>query len=249
MNRVNSDIGCGRRAVLEALRCGRPCQRVLLARGSHGQVVDEIFDLLRRGRIPHDVTDRDHLERVAGPRHQGVVAVLAPRAYADYEQLLGALDPAAAFLVYLDSIQDPHNVGAILRTAHAVGADALVIQERNASGLTPAAVKAAAGAAEYLPVCRVTNLVRALEQAQSVGIWILGLDMDGESDFTAVDWRGPCALVVGSEGDGLRRLVRRTCDRIVRIPMARAQVGSFNASVAAALALYEAFRQRNEPSP
>ena len=215
-----------------------------MAQGSHGQAIDEIFALARQAGIPFDVQERGLLDRAAGPQHQGVIAYLAARAYASFEDLLISLDARRAFLVFLDSIQDPHNLGAIIRSAHAVGADGVVIQERGAAGLTGAAARASAGAVEHLPVCRVNNLARALALAKESGLWITGLAPDGERDFTAVDFSGPCGLVVGSEGTGMRRLVREHCDFVVQIPMGRAQIGSFNASVAAGLVLYEVFRQR-----
>lgn len=244
MSTPQQEIICGRRPVLEALRAGRACQRLVIARGSRGAAVDEIFRLARQAHIPYDVQDKARLEQLTGPRHQGVVAVLAARQYADYGRLLDDLSLDTAFLVFLDSIQDPHNLGAVIRSAHAAGADAVVVQERNAAGLTGAAVKASAGAVEHLPVCRVTNLQKALVQARQAGIWIMGLAAEGSTAFTAVDWRRPSGVVIGSEGKGLRRLVRETCDMLVQIPMARLEVGSLNASVAAGLVLYEVFRQR-----
>jgi 23S rRNA (guanosine2251-2'-O)-methyltransferase len=235
----------GRHPVLEALKAGRPCQRLVVAQGGHGPAIDEIFALAKEAGIPFDVQERSLLDRAAGPQHQGVIAYMAARAYASYEEALIGLDPRAAFLVFLDGIQDPHNLGAIIRSAHAVGADAVVVQERGAAGLTGAAARASAGAVEHLPVCRVNNLGRALALAKESGLWITGLAPDGERSFTEVDFRGPCGLVVGGEGAGLRRLVREGCDFVVQIPMGRAQIGSFNASVAAGLVLYEVFRQRH----
>jgi 23S rRNA (guanosine2251-2'-O)-methyltransferase len=236
----------GRHPVLEALRSGRPCQRLVLARGCHGEIIDEIFTLARQARIPFDLEDRVFLDRIAGPHHQGVVAFLAARAYAEFGPLLAGLDLGRAFLVFLDGIQDPHNLGAIIRSAHAVGADGVVVQERGAAGLGGTAAKASAGAIEHLPVCRVPNLHRALFEAKDAGVWIAGLDPDGGQSFTELDLCGPCGLVIGSEGRGLRRLVRQACDFLVRIPMGRGEVGSLNASVAAGLVLYEVFRQRGQ---
>lgn len=220
----------------------------MIAQGSHGPAIDEIFALAKQAGIPFDVQERNLLDRAVGPQHQGVIAHLAARAYASFEEILIGLDLRTAFLVFLDGIQDPHNLGAIIRSAHAVGADAVVIQERGAAGLTGAAARASAGAIEHLPVCRVNNLGRALALAKETGLWITGLAPDGERSFTEVDFKGPCGLVVGSEGAGLRRLVREGCDFVVQIPMGRAQIGSFNASVAAGLVLYEVFRQRRPTS-
>ena len=244
MPNPNQEIICGRHPVLEALKSGRSFQRLLIARGSRGPAVDEIFEQARKAHIPYDTEERSRLDQIAGPQHQGVVAYLAARSYADFGQLLAELDTKRAFLVFLDEIQDPHNLGAIVRSAHAVGADGVVVQERGAAGLTPAAVKASAGAVEHLPICRVPNLQKALHQTKEAGLWVMGLEAAGDADFTDVDFRVPCAVVIGSEGKGLRRLVRQACDFLVRIPMARDQVGSFNASVAAGLVLYEVLRQR-----
>lgn len=239
-----AQILCGRHPVLEALKAEHPIQRLLIAKGAHGSVVDEIFTYARQQRIPFDLKDRSFLDRIAS-RHQGIIAYIAAHPYADYSELLHSIDLSQAFLIFLDQIQDPHNLGAILRSAHAVGADALITPERNAAGLTATAAKAAAGAAVHLAVCRVPNLQRALQQARDAGIWLIGLAADGEQNFTTLDYTIPCALVIGGEKKGLRHLVRETCDFTAHIPMAHSEVGSFNASVAAALTLYEVFRQRH----
>jgi 23S rRNA (guanosine2251-2'-O)-methyltransferase len=230
--------------VLEALRVERPLRRLLVARGARGPVIDEIFRLARQARIPYDLRDKSQLDRLAGPRHQSVVAYAAANTYADYEQLLADLPPGRGFLVFLDQVQDPHNLGAIIRSAHALGAQGVVVPEREAAGLSPAVLKASAGAAQHLPVCRVANLQKALQRASAQGLFIAGLDAEGERSFTAVDFAQPCALVIGNEGKGLRRMVQKRCDALVKIPMARGSVGSFNASVAAGIVLYEVFRQR-----
>ena len=179
-----------------------------------------------------------------GPRHQGVIAYMAARSYADFEAVLADLDPCHGFLVFLDQIQDPHNLGAIVRGAHAVGADAIVLPRRGACGLTATAVKAAAGAAEHVPICQVDNIQKALQKVRALGVWTIGRDAQGDTDFTSVDYGRACALVVGSEGRGLRRMVGERCDFLVSIPMARSEVGSLNASVAAGIVLYEVHRQR-----
>ena len=247
MNKENrkQEVIFGRHPVLEALKAGRPLQRLLIARGTRGAIVDEIFTQARLARIPYDVVEREFLDRAAGTQHQGIVAHLAAHAYANFDQILNTLDHKKAFLVFLDGIQDPHNLGAIIRSAHAVRADALVLQERGAAGLSGTAIKAAAGAAAYMPVCRVGNLRHALLRVREAGLWIAGLEVQGAHIFTEVDFRGPCALVIGSESKGLRRMVGQTCDFQVGIPMGRSEVGSFNASVAASLVLYEVFRQRH----
>ncbi len=244
MEEHEQDIIWGRHPVLEALRSGRSIQRLLLVDGGRGEVVNEIFELARQSKIPYDVRERSALDRIAGAHHQGVVAYMAARAYADYEMVLGTLDAQRAFLVFLDQIQDPHNLGAIIRSAHAAGADAIVLPKRGACGLTATVVKVAAGAVEHVPVCQVDNMQKALQKAQAAGLWIVGLAAAGDTDIASVDYKRACALVVGSEGKGLRRMVAERCDFLVTIPMARAEVGSFNASVAAGIAFYEVLRQR-----
>ena len=233
----------GRHPVLEALKAGRTINRLQIAKGARGEAVNEIFDLARQASVPYDLVERDRLDCSAGSGHQGVVAFLSGQAYTDYADLLQAL-PTAPFVLFLDGIQDPHNLGAIIRTAHALGANAVVIPERGAAGLTGTAVKAAAGAAAHIPVCRVKNLQRALNQARDAGLWIAGLDPTASESFITQDFRGPCGLVVGGEGKGIRRLIKETCDFLVAIPMRDTQIGSLNASVAAGVVLYEVLRQR-----
>jgi len=242
------EIIYGRNAVLEALKSGRiPVRRLNIARNSHGPVVEEIFERARALHIPFDILDRTALDRVAGDgRHQGVLAYTAAREFAEFDELLDRLEhrEEPALLVFLDGIQDPHNLGAIMRTAYSVGADGIVFEQRRSASLTASAVKAAAGAADYLPACRVTNLRQAMEAAKKSGMWFTGLALDGD-DFKGFDYRGPCGLVIGGEGKGLRPTVSEACDFRALIPMATEVIGSLNASVAAGIVLYEVFRQRS----
>ena len=233
----------GRHPVLEALRAERPLRRLLIAKGAHGPVIDEIFERARQAHIPYDLRDKAQLDHLAGPRHQSVVAYAAATTYADFDHVLAHLS-APALLVFLDQVQDPHNLGAIIRSAHALGAQSVVVPARSAAGLSPAALKAAAGAAQHLPVCRVDNLQKALQKAAACGLFIAGLDAQGPQPLTDADFAQPCALVIGSEGKGLRRMVQKRCDALLHIPMQREAIGSLNASVAAGIALYEVFRQR-----
>ncbi len=237
------DLIWGRHPVLEALRVERPLRRLLIAKGAHGPVIDEIFTRARQAHIPYDLRDKAQLDRLAGPRHQSVVAYAAAATYADFDHVLAHL-PTQALLVFLDQVQDPHNLGAIIRSAHALGAQGVVVPARGAAGLSPAALKAAAGATQHLPVCRVDNLQKALQKAAAGGLFIAGLDAQGEQPLTDADFTQPCALVIGSEGKGLRRMVQKRCDALLHIPMQREAIGSLNASVAAGIALYEVFRQR-----
>lgn len=189
---------------------------------------------------------RAKLDRLAGTdRHQGVVAVVADYRYRQVEDLLAAARALGEppLLVLLDGVEDPQNLGAIVRSAHALGAHGVVIPKDRSAGVTPAAAKASAGAVEHCPVARVTNLAQTLEELKKLGVWSVATAPDAPRDLGEVDLAGPVALVVGGEGRGVRPLVRRTCDLEARIPMA-GRVGSLNASAAAAVALYEAARQR-----
>ena len=237
------DLIWGRHPVLEALRAERPLRRLLIAKGAHGPIIDEIFTRARQAHIPYDLRDKAQLDRLAGPRHQSVVAYAAAATYADFDHVLDHLS-APALLLFLDQVQDPHNLGAIIRSAHALGAQGVVVPARSAAGLSPAALKAAAGAAQHLPVCRVDNLQKALQKAANYGLFIAGLDAQGKQPLTTADFAQPCALVIGSEGKGLRRMVQKRCDALLHIPMQREAIGSLNASVAAGIALYEVRRQR-----
>jgi 23S rRNA (guanosine2251-2'-O)-methyltransferase len=194
---------------------------------------------------------RARLDRLAGtPQHQGVVAVVADYRYREIDEILAAASASGrpALVVLLDGVEDPGNLGAIVRSAHALGAHGVVVPRDRAAAVTPVAAKASAGAIEHVPVARVTNLVRTLEELKEAGLWSVAAVPDGEVDLAGVDMKGPTALVVGGEGQGVRPLVRKTCDHQARIPMA-GKVGSLNASAAAAIALYEAMRQRTEKTP
>ena len=225
--------------VVEALRAQHPMERVLVAQGAGGPRMQEIIDLARRAGIPVRFEQRSALDRLAGTSaHQGVVAMGASRKYADVEDAA-----AAELVVVLDGVEDPHNLGAIIRTAHAAGAGSVIIPERRAAGLTDVAAKAAAGALEYLPVARVTNINRALEDLKERGFWIYGLDERGSETYDSVDYGAPTAIVLGGEGKGLHEQVRKHCDLLVRIPMA-GKISSLNVSVAAGVVLFEWRRRK-----
>lgn len=239
----------GIHAVEEALGAGRLLERLLVVRGRGGKPLERLLAAARSGNVPVRFVARAEADRVAGTdRHQGVVAVTGAKEYVDVEELLRAVR-APALLVVLDDVQDPHNLGAIIRTAHCAGADGVILPERRTAPLTPAVAKAAAGALEHIAIARVTNLARALERLKEAGCWIVGLDPEAPQRFTEVDLTVPCALVLGSEGRGLHELVRRRCDFLVSLPTAGA-VASLNVSVAAGIVLYEALRQRQaQPHP
>ncbi len=228
-------IRAGVHPVLEALRARHPLDRVLIARGAAGPRLQEIIDLCRELSIPVRFEPRDALDRVAGTAaHQGVVALGASGRTADLESLL----EGARLVVVCDGVEDPHNLGAIARTAHAAGANALVIPERRAVGLTDVVAKAAAGALEHLPVARVANVSRTLESLKKRGFWIYGLDERGPQDYSSVEFSLPTAIVLGGEGRGLHEMVKRHCDVLVRIPLA-GKISSLNVSVAAGIVLFE----------
>lgn len=226
--------------VREALRANRTLDRVLIARGTGGARLQEIIDLCRERGISVRFEPREALDRASNQaNHQGIVAYGAARQYAE----IGDLSPTARLVVVLDGIEDPHNLGAIIRTAHAAGADAVVSPERRAAGLTETVAKAAAGALEHLQVIRVTNINRLLEDLKSRGFWIYGLDERGREVYSDVDYAQPTALVLGGEGHGLHEQVRKHCDFVIRIPMAGA-ISSLNVSVAAGIVLFDWVRKR-----
>jgi len=228
--------------VREALRAGRPLDRVLIVKGAAGPRLQEIVELCKERRIPVRFESREHVDRAAGAaNHQGVVGFGAAERYASLE------DTAAGrgLHVVLDGVEDPHNLGAIVRTAHAAGAAAIVIPERRAAGLTEVVSRASSGALAYLPVVRVTNISRALEDLKKAGYWIYGLDERGEVLYDQVEFTAPTAIVLGGEGQGLHQNVARHCDVLVRIPMAGG-VASLNVSVAAGVVLFE-WRRRVAP--
>jgi len=221
-------------------------RRVLLAGGRDARRLDELRALAARAGVPVAEADDATLERLAaGVRHQGVVAEIAPRAVDPETQLEEALEAAGAapLLLVLDGVQDPHNLGACLRSADAAGVAAVIVPRDRAAGLTAAVRKVAAGAAETVPLVPVVNLARTLREFKARGVWLVGADDAAERTLYEADLTGPVALVLGSEGEGMRRLTRECCDQLVAIPMAGA-VESLNVSVAAGVVLFEAVRQR-----
>jgi 23S rRNA (guanosine2251-2'-O)-methyltransferase len=233
----------GIHAVEEALRAGRSVDHVLVARGASNPRLQRLVDQCRRAGVPLRFEPREALDRAAGSAgHQGVVARTAAHRYRDLEDVI-APDGEPSLLVLLDGVEDPHNLGAIIRSACAAGAGAVVLPERRSAGLTETVAKAAAGALEYLPIARATNLNRALEILKERNYWIFGLDERGEKSYDAADYRGRAVIVLGGEGKGLHQLVARHCDVLVKIPVA-GPIPSLNVSVAAGIVLFEALRQR-----
>jgi len=236
----------GIHAVREALTAGRPLQSIVIARGLHGERLEEIVRLARRNGVSVRFEERTQVDRTAGTRnHQGVVALTAAHAAVSLEELLaGENSPGTpGLLVLLDGIEDPQNLGAIVRTALAAGAGGVVIPERRAVGLTETVARASAGAAAHMRVARVTNLARAMEEIKEAGYWLVGLDEKADKRHTDIDLSVPIAMVLGGEGKGLHQLVRERCDFVVSIP-AVGPIRSLNVSVAAGIALFEVVRQR-----
>lgn len=238
------EILYGLHPVEEALKAGkRRFDHVCVARERQDVRLQRIIDICREAGVSLRVEPRDHLTHLAkNAAHQGVVAVVRAKTLLDLEDLLAPSD-GKRFLLALDGVEDPQNLGALLRTADGAGATGVILTERRSAPLSPVAVKASAGAAEHVSIARVVNLVRSLEEAKKQNIWCLGLDERGTMNYDEFDYTGEFVLVLGNEGYGLHDLVRRTCDHLMRIPMAGA-VSSLNVSAAGAVVLYEAARQR-----
>lgn len=235
----------GRHAVAEALRAGRPLDKLFVLEGCKDGPVSSIVKKAKRGDAVIQYVSRSRLDQLSETgNHQGVIACIAAYAYASVEEILDKAreKEEPPFLFLLDGIEDPYNLGAIIRTANQAGAHGVIIRERRAVGLTAAAARASAGALNYTPVARVTNLARTIEDLKKEGIWFVCADMSGPQMYQ-VDLKGPIGLVIGSEGEGVTRLVREKCDYTASIPM-KGDVDSLNASVAAGILAYEAVRQR-----
>jgi 23S rRNA (guanosine2251-2'-O)-methyltransferase len=230
--------------VLEVLRAGRRAvRRVIVSEARHDRRVEQVVAAARAAGVGVERRSPEAVERLAGGgRHQGVVALVDEAAYTEPEAILDGLGETP-LLVVLDGVEDPRNLGAVVRSAAAAGADGLFVPERGAAGLTAAAVKASAGSVERLPIARIGNVVAFLKRLKEKGLWVAGLDPAGTTPWSEFDLTAPLALVVGGEGRGLRRLARETCDAVLSIPLA-AGVESLNLSVAAGVVLFEAVRQR-----
>lgn len=249
MNNLNDDseIIYGKNPVMELLKSGKPVNKVLLLTDGQSGRNQEILSILKQRHIPYQFADRQTLDRLANrERHQGMLAYVAAREYASVEDLLGLAEKRQEdpFILMLDEIEDPHNLGALLRTVDAVGAHGVIIPKRRSVALTSTVAKTSAGAVEHVAVARVSNLVQTLQELKKKGCWVSGAEAGGKDAFAA-DLTGPRVIVIGSEGKGISRLLRENCDEIVSLPM-RGNVTSLNASVAGSVMLYEVLRQRNE---
>ena len=239
----NENLLSGRNPIREALKSGRDIEKLLVARGELSGSAREIVQMAKEKRVPVQEVDRARLDAIT-PNHQVMLAFASAYQYSTVEAMLELAEERGEepFLILLDGLTDPHNLGAIIRTAECAGAHGVIVQERRAVGLTPAAVKASAGAVEYLPVARVTNLANTLEVLKAKNIWAYAADMDGE-DYSKTDFSGGVALVIGAEGEGVGRRVLEACDKIVSLPI-KGKLDSLNASVAAGVLMYAVMRQR-----
>lgn len=253
-SRSNREPLYGVNPVLEALRGGRAIEEITVAEGARGDHLQELIDLARARKIPVSRAPRAGLDRMAGSaHHQGVLARVAAARYADADDLLDSVaervgSSTEPLVVVLDGVEDPRNLGAILRTAECAGVHGVFMSERRAVGLNETVAKSSAGAVEYVPVTRVTNLARLIERLKERNVWVVGTAPDAPLAYTEWDWTRSSAVVLGGEGAGLHRLVRERCDALVRIPV-RGRIDSLNVSVAAGIVLYEALRQRTRRAP
>ena len=240
-----TDVIAGRNPVSEAVRSSRPIDKILVARGEKSGAIVGILAKAKEKQIPVKEVDRAKLDFLSGQQtHQGIIALAAAKEYSTVEEILEYADcrGEAPFIVILDELEDPHNLGAIIRTAECVGAHGVIVPKRRSASLSYTVAKASAGAVEYMRVARVTNISKLIDGLKERGVWIYGADMDGE-DYQSCDMSGACAIVIGNEGKGISRLVREKCDVIVSLPM-RGKINSLNASVAAGILMYHALKGR-----
>lgn len=236
----------GRNAVQEALRSGRVLDKVFVASGDTDRGLARLAAEAKEAGAVVVPVDRRRLDQMSVTHaHQGIIALAAAHEYASLDNVLEAARAKgeAPLLVVCDELSDPHNLGAILRSAECAGAHGVIIPKRRSVGLTPVVAKASAGAVEYMPVVRVSNIPATLKELQEQGVWVYGTAADGEKELYEADLRGPSAIVIGNEGVGMGRLVRQTCDVLLRVPM-KGHISSLNASATGAILLYEAVRQR-----
>ncbi len=243
---MNNDFIGGRNPVIEALKSGRDINKIWIAEGSQKGSVQQIIGLAKESNVMVQFVPKKKIEQMVSENHQGVVASVAAYQYAEIDDLFHKAvqkgeDP---FIIILDELEDPHNLGSIMRTADAAGAHGIIIPKRRAVGLTSTVAKASTGAIEHIPVVRVTNLARTVEELKERGVWVAGTDAKGKQDFRQLDGTLPIGLIIGSEGKGMSRLLRDKCDFLVQLPMV-GHVTSLNASVAASILMYEVYRKRH----
>lgn len=240
-----SNIICGRNPVLEAVRSGREIDRLLIAHGiSGGSVTAIIAKCKAKGVLIKEISPQKLDYYCGGANHQGVAVMLASQEYSTVDDIMSLADSRneKPFIIICDGLEDPHNLGAVIRTAEATGVHGVIIPERRSASLNATVAKAACGALEYVPVARVTNIASTIDMLKERGVWVFGADMDGE-DYTKTDFDVPCAIAIGNEGKGIGTLTAKKCDKIISLPML-GKINSLNASVAAGILMYEAVRKR-----
>ncbi|CAH2464558.1 MULTISPECIES: 23S rRNA (guanosine(2251)-2'-O)-methyltransferase RlmB [Bacillus] len=244
---MSSEYIIGRNPVIEALRAGRDINKILVAEGAAKGQVQIVLALAKENKVILQHAPKKKLDQLVEGNHQGVIAQVAAYQYAELEDLFKLAEKRNEdpFFLILDEIEDPHNLGSIMRTADAAGAHGVIIPKRRAVGLTASVAKASTGAIEYIPVARVTNLSRTIDELKERGLWIAGTDAKGKTDYRNLDGNMPIGLVIGSEGKGMSRIIGEKCDFLITLPMV-GKVTSLNASVAASLLMYEVYRKRHE---
>ncbi|MDX8367588.1 23S rRNA (guanosine(2251)-2'-O)-methyltransferase RlmB [Cytobacillus sp. IB215665] len=242
---MNQEYIIGKNPVLEALKSKREINKIWIAEGSQRGQMQQVAQLAKDKQVPISFVPKKKIDQMNDGNHQGVIAQVAAYEYASLDDLYRKAEEKGEmpFFILLDEIEDPHNLGSIMRTADAVGAHGIIIPKRRAVGLTATVAKASTGAIEYIPVAKVTNLSRTIEELKENGIWIIGTDANGQDDYRSIDGNMPLGLVIGSEGKGIGRLIKEKCDFLINLPM-RGKVTSLNASVAAGLLMYEVYRKR-----
>ncbi|WP_462412543.1 23S rRNA (guanosine(2251)-2'-O)-methyltransferase RlmB [Neobacillus sp. Marseille-QA0830] len=240
------DYIVGKNPVIEALKSKRDINKILIAEGSQRGQMQQVTRLAKEANVLVQFVPKKKIDQITDQNHQGVLAYVAAYQYAELDDLFQAAEAKnePPFFLILDEIEDPHNLGSIMRTADAVGAHGIIIPKRRAVGLTATVAKASTGAIEYIPVARVTNIAQTIDELKERGVWIAGTDAKGEADYRRLDGTLPLGLVIGSEGKGMGRLIRDKCDFLIHLPMA-GKVTSLNASVAAAILMYEVYRKRH----
>jgi len=242
-----NEMIAGRNPVIEALRSGTPIEKVVVLFGVRGSAIDRIRELARENSVPLvEVNKQKFRELVNDTTTQGVVALIGTKEYVSVDALLSSAKERQQppFLLVLDEIQDPQNLGAIIRTAECAGAHGVIVAKHHSAIVNQTVARASAGASEQMPIAKVTNIATTLDELKTQGLWIVGADVGGDKLYYELDYKTPIAIVVGNEGEGIRRLVKEKCDFLVRIPLL-GNIGSLNASVAAALVMYEVVRARN----
>jgi len=248
-NKVMTDnLIVGRQPVLEALKSRQPIERILILHGTTGSHIDQVKQLARKLAIPVKETDKERFAEVAcGSLTQGVIAIIDSYRYTEIEEILAAAQQKnePPFILILDEIEDPHNLGALIRSAECAGMHGIIIPLHNAASVNSTVAKTSAGATAHLPIARVTNIAQTLDELKKSGVWIVGTDMESDNLYYEHDYRGSLAIVIGNEGKGIRRLVKEKCDFLVKIPM-HGKIESLNASVAGALVMFEAAKSRDK---